>query len=581
MSHFGKSENVIHEGAKSLAKLVQELIKERKESVVIGFDGFPKVNWEIVPDVRELLAKDMETELVNGFSIYKSPEEIWEIIQPNLTMDEYFGRVFQGSIEDFLAEKNILELKQKIQGLKEKRDSIICFGPGISSDKRISRELDVLFYLDIGKRKVLDRMNGELPWFVPKEATFGEQIADVGLSLQSFKLSQYIFPPVFEKSREKTLQEMDYYIDVNTPTNPKTVSQDNLSEISSSLVRAPITFDPIYVPSPWGGQWIRKREKLSKEDYPNCAWKFEVILPEMNVLAELNGKLLTLPGSTLLSLRRQEILGEKSSNNVAHRFPIRVHYDDNWDGGNMAIQVHPDKNYANRYFAETTGQHEAYYILDSQSDSKVYLGLKEDVDLDEFYREAQRTENEGITLNYGHYLKSFTSKQGDLFLIPAGTIHALGKGNVCLEIGIGWGYTFHVYDYLRPDMEGNLRPIHLNHAFSAIDGDRRGSYVKKNLREDPKIIRQESGFVEYKLGNHAEIPWEVRRIDLEDEAKQSLEDGFHILALVKGNSTIIKLNGGEHKLNYTQTALLPATVDNYHLENNRSTKARLIKLLIS
>ncbi len=568
-------------GKESLAGKLRDIIAESDGSTIIGFDGFPKVNWDIVSWVQEKLTHDLKVGLLDGFSIYRSPKEIWNEIRPCLTSDKYFGRIYEGSLAEFLSPEGLEIFEEKMERASEENDAVICFGTGISYRNSTRELIDELFYLDIGKRTALERMNEELPWFVPTDADFGEKVADVGLSLQSFKLSQYVFPPVFEDHRKKILENgwLDYYVDTNPLGEPKTVSEKTLSEIASRLAETPISFDPVHVPSPWGGQWFKEREGLTDDKYPNCAWKFEVILPEMNLKLDIDGEDLVLPGNTLLSLQYNKITGPDFTEKGGHRFPIRAHYDDNWNGDNMAIQVHPDRSYAGEQFNEPIGQHEAYYIIESQPDSRVYLGLKDETSPQELYRDAKRAEEKGEPLNYEDYLESFNSEPGDLFLLPAGTIHALGKGNVCLEVGIGWGYTFHVYDYLRLDLRGNLRPIHLDHAFSVLDETRTTEKVKRNLREDPCTVDEGLDWAEIRLGKHPQIPWEVRRLEFEEMVSCRTKGKFHILAVTEGKS--VKLESGviSRELSYTNSVLIPASAGEYRLENQGGGSVEILKLV--
>ncbi|MEF8799161.1 MAG: class I mannose-6-phosphate isomerase [Candidatus Bipolaricaulota bacterium] len=576
----GIGENLIS-GKESLAGKLRDIIANSAGSTIIGFDGFPKVNWDIVSRVREKLTRDFDVELLDGFSVYRSPEEIWPEIRPCLTSDEYFGRIYEGSLDEFISPGDLEAFEDEIKRASGENDAVICFGAGISYRNSTRKLFDELFYLDIGKRTALERMNEELPWFVPSDANFGEKVADVGLSLQSFKLSQYVFPPVFEDHRKKLLGNgwLDYYVDTNLPGEPKTVSGKTLSEIASRLAETLISFDPVHVPSPWGGQWFKEREGLDDDDYPNCAWKFEVILPEMNLKLDIDGENLVIPGNTLLGLKGSKITGSGFAEESGHRFPIRVHYDDNWDGDNMAIQVHPDRRYAGEQFNEPIGQHEAYYIVESQPNSRVYLGLKDETSPEELYRDAKRAEEKGAPLNYEDYLESFNSEPGDLFLLPAGTIHALGKGNVCLEVGIGWGYTFHVYDYFRPDLRGDLRPIHLDHAFSVLDETRTTEKVKRNLREDPRTVDEGLDWVELRLGKHPQIPWEVRRLEFGGKVSCRTKEKFHILAVTNGKSVKLEAGGKSRDLGYTNSVLIPASAGEYRLENQGDGNVEVLKLI--
>jgi hypothetical protein len=60
-------------------------------------------------------------------------------------------------------------------------------------------------------------------------------------------------------------------------------------------------------------------------------------------------------------------------------------------------------------------------------------------------------------------------------------------------------YTFHIYDYLKPDLDGKLRDIHLDHALNVLKGYRRASWVKKNIQQTPTLIRSGEDLAEYLL----------------------------------------------------------------------------------
>ena len=76
-------------------------------------------------------------------------------------------------------------------------------------------------------------------------------------------------------------------------------------------------------------------------------------------------------------------------------------------------------------------------------------------------------------------------------------------------------FTFKIYDYLRRDLEGNLRPINIERAFENIRFERRKNFVKENLIANPKLIRDGSGWKEYELYNKPYTFYNIHRIEFE------------------------------------------------------------------
>lgn len=573
-------------GVDRFCDYVIELIKKHEKGngryPVLAFDGYLGVDWSIISMLEKMLKDNgIDVEIIDGFFLYKSPNTIWKMIEEHIAFDPFFGRVFNGCIEDFLDDNKIRKLKEMI---KEKTSSkaTICFGCGIVN-KFLKNLFDYIFYLDITKTEFLKRIQGKKPWFVPPEINFGKEAADVGLSIQTFKLSQYICGPVFDKHKRYVLKYLDFYVESSSTERIILMPKEVFNGILSTLAHLPIRLKPLYIPGPWGGQWIKKVRGLSDRDCVNCAWCFEAVTPEMSLEVDIYGKRLELPFLTLLWKERETIMGEYASKKFKWLFPIRLHYDDSWDGGNMAIQVHPNTSYVKKHFNEPLGQHESYYIVATQPGSRVYLGLKEGIDLDEFYRAAKKAETEGIPFDYDRYVNSIPSKPGDLFLIPAGTIHALGRNQVCIELGTTYGYTFHVYDYLRPDLNGKLRPMHLEHAFKAMKSYRRANWVARNLKQPPRILRKGKGWVEYLLGRFKDIPYEVRRLEFTREIKDDTGGVFHILALCEGSAVEIRSLKEPEKylgINFTEAVIIPASFGKYKIVNRGKTPCKMLKTLL-
>ncbi|MBR5012001.1 MAG: class I mannose-6-phosphate isomerase, partial [Clostridia bacterium] len=120
-------------------------------------------------------------------------------------------------------------------------------------------------------------------------------------------------------------------------------------------------------------------------------------------------------------------------------FPILIKMIDAED--NLSVQVHPDDKYALENEGGF-GKTEMWYVVDHKPDACLYYGFKQDISREEFER---RISDNTLT----DVLNAVKVKKGDCFFIPAGTIHAIGKGMLIAEIQQSSNTTYRVYDYGR------------------------------------------------------------------------------------------------------------------------------------
>jgi len=562
--------------------LLSRLRKNSSRNLIVAFDGYLGTDWSQLNELKDELGKfDVEVDLVDCSSFWRKPRFIWNIIKSYLECDEHFGRIYPGSIEDFLDADYIKDWLDSLEKSRRKKNRItVLYGNGVVN-KLTNRFFDEVFYVDITRAEFLKKVEQNSHRFIPEHHQTRAGQADVGMSLITFKLSQYICSPIFDKHRRSLLKKMSYYILLEDDI--KALSRKDLVKISDSLSSQPFILEPLYIPGPWGGQWIKSQRKLD-QSYLNCAWAFEAVTGDMHLPVLVNRRFLfRLPFQTFLALSRRKIMGEKLCKRFGFFFPVRVHYDDSYDGGNMAIQVHPNKAYVMKHFGEKVGQHEAYYIVVKKERAGVYLGLKEGIDVNELKMQVSRSHLNKVPFDYENYINFIESKVGDLFLIPAGTVHALGKDQVCLEIGTSYGYTFHLYDYLRPDLRGNLREIHIEHAFAALKEYRRERWVRKNLVQEPRLIRVQGNSREYLLGRRRGMIFEVRRLELEPGKWLDKTDGtFHVLTLLEGETIELHPVSNSSKpfvLKHTRTVIVPEAVGEYVIVTTRP--CRILKVMVT
>ena len=198
--------------------------------------------------------------------------------------------------------------------------------------------------------------------------------------------------------------------------------------------------------TPWGGSRLRE---LFNKDTPDVKTgeSMEVsIIPGLNSMNEEGmglSRLIQRYGKALLGT---EIKGE---------FPLLLKLIDAKE--NLSVQVHPDNAYAQKN-ENKLGKTEAWIILEAKPESKLVYGIKEGVTAQMLEEAAGKGRALEDLLNFVKVSK------GDVFYIPAGTVHAIGEGIVLYEIQQSSDVTYRFYDWDRMDEHGNRRTLHTRQA---------------------------------------------------------------------------------------------------------------------
>ncbi|MEM1484392.1 type I phosphomannose isomerase catalytic subunit [Oscillospiraceae bacterium PP1C4] len=119
-----------------------------------------------------------------------------------------------------------------------------------------------------------------------------------------------------------------------------------------------------------------------------------------------------------------ELLGEKTS------FDLLVKLLDS--AIRLPIQAHPDKAFSRQYFNSDYGKTEMWVLLATRENASIYFGFKNKITRSEFEQaiEASKSDKNAMT----PLLNRIAVKPGDVFLIPAKAVHAIGYGCLILEV---------------------------------------------------------------------------------------------------------------------------------------------------
>jgi mannose-6-phosphate isomerase class I len=389
----------------------------------------------------------------------------------------------------------------------------------------------------------------------------------------------YVDWPLVDRHQQSLVAGARAFVDVSDPARPTVVAGDDLRAAFSHLAERPFRTLPTFLPGPWGGRWLRETIGI-ETDAPNLAWSYELIAPEAAIV--LGGEeVVEVPFDLFLAVEHERILGRDVARVFGSSFPIRFDYLDTLGGGHLSLQCHPTPEYAAEIFGLEYTQQESYYVVDTMPAAPLFLGLRDPIDVAAFRRAAVLAADEGIPLAADAYVQTLPARRHQLYLIPPGTIHASGAQNVVLEVSATpYLYTLRFYDWLRRNLDGELRPVHLHHAFANLDARRRGAAVAE-LVPEPRVVRSGEGWQELELGRRPDLLFAVHRLELTDEVTDDTKGRFHVLNLVEGAQARIEpLAGGAHELAFGETIVVPAATGGYRVRTYGGA-CRLVKAFVA
>ncbi len=298
---------------------------------------------------------------------------------------------------------------------------------------------------------------------------------------------------------------------------------------------------PQPVPRVWGGNRLKSFRKLC--GIPGVplgeSWEIYDRGEGRSVSFLNNGASL----SELLKADPKKILGEASLDALG-RFPLMIKLLD--AAKSLSLQLHPAREEGVARGFGDQGKDEAWVVLEAEPGAEVMIGFQDGVHADTFFHALDRGEDPTPLL------RRLEAKPGDVFMIPAGTVHSLGSGLLVYELQDNSDLTFRVHDWGRLGLDGKPRKLHLEEA--------RNTHFSEPF--DPRIYpmglgRGLSKLVETK--RFRLFRWELRQ-----EEVFALEGVFSILSLVKGELDV-HWNHGKVHLAAGDSGLILGSLPKVHL----------------
>ena len=297
-------------------------------------------------------------------------------------------------------------------------------------------------------------------------------------------------------------------------------------------------FEPLLKQTLWGGDKIIPFKHLDvKQENVGESWEISGVKDNETIVANGPDK-----GKSLNQLVREQkgrLVGGENYQRFGDEFPLLIKFIDARQ--DLSIQVHPTDEIAHRQ-GKSRGKTEMWYALAPTPGAQLYNGLKQQITPEQY---KEMVENDTIT----DALARYEVREGDVFFIPAGRIHAIGAGCFVAEIQQTSDVTYRIYDFKRKDKNGNYRELHTKEAAESINYT-----VLPNYRTEYDLPENEGVQV-------VECPYFTTAVyDLTEPMTLDYSelDSFVILIGVKGEGTIAA-DGEEMEFNMGDTVLIPAT----------------------
>lgn len=302
----------------------------------------------------------------------------------------------------------------------------------------------------------------------------------------------------------------------------------------------PIKFAPICFEKIWGGN--RLKTLLNKKyDSKNCGESWEISGVEGNISVVANGFLKGNDLSELIEIYMGDLVGDKVYEKFGAEFPLLIKFIDAQD--DLSIQVHPNDELSKERH-NAFGKTEMWYVVDVAEGALINSGFNQPVNKEKY---IEYLENGNLI----DLLKYDEADVGDVYFIPAGRVHAIGKGSLVAEIQQTSDVTYRIFDYNRKDDIGNERELHTEFALDAIDFSYLEDYKTKYRAETNKSTEIVS--CKYFTTN-------ILEFDKTIEKDYFQIDSFVIYITLEGFFEI-ETEAGTEKVSKGETVLIPANID--------------------
>lgn len=301
-----------------------------------------------------------------------------------------------------------------------------------------------------------------------------------------------------------------------------------------------LKFGGVYKDYLWGGSKMRDKFGIKTDISPLAeSWVLSCHKDGMCIIA--GGEYAGVSLSEYIK-KNPDALGTACK---TKELPILIKFID--AAQNLSVQVHPNDELAKKW-ENQNGKTEMWYVVQADEGSKIIYGMKDDTE-----KEALSDAIKDNTVE--NLLNCALSKKGDVFFVEAGTVHAIGGGNLIAEIQQNSNVTYRLYDYARVGKDGKPRELHIEKGVASSNTKKVKPRCVCDCSDGTKMI----GSCEF---------FHVREVVLSEKRSFCADEkSYHAIMQTEGSS-VISWDGKNEKVTAGEVAFIPAGLGEYTVEGD-------------
>jgi len=202
----------------------------------------------------------------------------------------------------------------------------------------------------------------------------------------------------------------------------------------------------------------------------------------------------------------------------------------------LPAQAHPDKPFSKKHFQSEYGKTESWLILDTRENARLYFGFKDGVDREKFAEaiDASLTDKDAME----RLMQYRTPQKGEMYFVPAKTVHAIGAGCLILEVQEPTDFT------IQPEHWCDNYELSEGEMYLGLDKEIAMDCFDFSAAPDtkmiPEVIFEEEGVVENLIGPKTTDCFVINRIRLDNGTKTlNIPDSYGVYIVTDGNGWLV------------------------------------------